>query len=369
MFERSIGALLLAIGGLLSIAVGSEIAARPYGDTALVRILRSDAPSTYRSLDDLDGLSGLAVACIIAGALLLLGRQAWRAGRAGRIGVGLFAVASASLLVASVIGPFPLRPIGLLCLAAGHLGLGLAALRSRLLPRAAALPFTAAGPLLLLFNSEDDRALMLVVVGLIWSWVALEGSRALFGASVVGAAAALAGGLLFLLATQVASASAAFPISALLFGVAAAAAYRAYAGPRARLRRIGVPFSLAAGTMAMTGHVIAGILPWEHPLAYAGWFLFVVGVVSVSAGLLVLGVVTRTAILIAIPLLPVIYLAAGLALKLAVGWWISDPGLQALGEIGAALTIGAGWVILGVAMIGDFARERSQAPSGDRAAS
>ncbi len=175
-----LGALLLAAGGLLSISVALAIAATPYGDTALVRFLRpgevlATVPRPPHDLNPMIGL--LAIPSAISGALLLLGGPSRRSGRPGQLGVGLLAIAFVGFLGAYAVYTFPFVPIGFFGLLLGNALIGVAALRGGFLPRAEALLLIAVGVLLLFFNSEDDRALVFVPVGVIWIWVAFQGFR------------------------------------------------------------------------------------------------------------------------------------------------------------------------------------------------
>lgn len=170
-------------------------------------------------------------------------------------------------------------------------------------------------------------------------------------ARAVAGFAGLLGGAAFI-ASVVSDAldTATFPLSVLLFGVAATGAYQVYA-PSARARRLGGAILLGIGVVGAAAYLAAIASPEEAPLAYVGWLMFLVCAVAVSAGVLVLGVIARRRELILLGMLPVLYLGAVIVVKLALGWWITDQTLQAIGEWSAAAAIGGGWMILGAVLL------------------
>lgn len=81
------------------------------------------------------------------------------------------------------------------------------------------------------------------------------------------------------------------------------------------------------------------------------WFTFITCAVAVSGGVLILGIIAPRRELVALGLVPVLYFVAVIAVKLALGWWITDETLQAIGEWSAAATIGGGWMVLGLVLL------------------
>lgn len=176
---RALGGLALIAGGALWIWAAIALAAKPYGDTAVLRILRPTEPlsATYRSGDDLVAIFALAVIFTLAGLGMLHARAAWASGRPGQAAVVLLAmgalvIAPFSDALASV--PLPLFLLGLVSWIFGMLALAIAALRQDVLPRSAAYMLIVALALVFFSNTEDDRALLLASQAPVWIWLGLR---------------------------------------------------------------------------------------------------------------------------------------------------------------------------------------------------
>ena len=169
---RVLGSLALIVGGLAWIAYGVLVNGKTYGDTAGVRLLRPAEPlsSTYRNADDLALYLVAAMVLTLVGLALLYGRATWNAGGWGKASVVLLA------LGVLILAPWPLLVIGFLGFVLGMIALGITALRTGLLPRSVAAMLIVAAILLLSFNTEDDRALLLAAPGAAWIWL---GARSL----------------------------------------------------------------------------------------------------------------------------------------------------------------------------------------------
>ncbi len=169
---RLLGSLALIVGGLAWIAEGMVLAGKRYGDAAVLRLLRPAEPvsSTYRVADDTALYLVAAVVLTLVGLALLYGRATWNAGGWGKASVVLLA------LGVLLFTPWPLLIIGYLGFVLGMIALGIAALRTDVLPRSVAAMLIAAAILLFFLNTEDDRALMLVGPGAAWIWL---GARSL----------------------------------------------------------------------------------------------------------------------------------------------------------------------------------------------
>lgn len=170
MPQRLVGALIVCFGGLAWIWSALGYAAKPYGDTASVRVLRpaERLSTTYRSGDDVWPILFAGIVAILAGLALLYLRRAWREGAWARAATVLLA------LGALVVAPWPLLLVGFFGLVLGLLASGIAGLRTGLFPRAESIAFLVAAVLLLLFNTEDDRALLFIPAGLLWIWLGLR---------------------------------------------------------------------------------------------------------------------------------------------------------------------------------------------------
>lgn len=181
--RRALGGLALIAGGSLWIWAAIALAAKPYGDSAILRLLRPTEPlsATYRSGEDLASASVLALAVIftLAGIGVLYAHAAWASGRWGQAAVVLLAMGLAIALYPAarpLIGEeFPLFVLGFVGWTFGMLALAIAALRHGVLPRSAAyMLIVAAAVLLVLFNTQDDRALFLIVQAALWIWLGLR---------------------------------------------------------------------------------------------------------------------------------------------------------------------------------------------------
>jgi len=111
-----------------------------------------------------------AVLLTLVALALLYGRATWNAGGWGKAAVVLLA------LGVLLLAPWPLLVIGGLGFVLGMITLGITALRTDLLPRSVAPMVIAAAILVLFFNTEDDRVLLLVAPGAAWIWL---GARSL----------------------------------------------------------------------------------------------------------------------------------------------------------------------------------------------
>ena len=177
--SRALGGLALIAGGALWIWAAIALAAKPYGDTAGVRLLRPTEPlsATYRSGDDLASIFALAVIFTLAGLALLYARAAWASGRSSQAAVVLLAMGVlviAPFLEALASVPLPLFLFGLVSWIFGMLALAIAALRHDVLPRSAAYMLIVALALLFFSNTEDDRALLLASQAPVWIWLGLR---------------------------------------------------------------------------------------------------------------------------------------------------------------------------------------------------
>lgn len=181
--RRALGGLALIAGGVLWIWAALALAAKPYGDSAIVRLLRPTEPlsATYRVGDDLVTAFVLALAVIVtlAGLGVLYGRAAWTSGRSGRAAVALLAMGLAIALYPAarpLIGDeFPLFVLGFVGWTFGMIALAIAALRHQVLPRSAAyMLIVAAAVQLVLSNFQDDRVLFLSGQAAVWIWLGLR---------------------------------------------------------------------------------------------------------------------------------------------------------------------------------------------------
>lgn len=181
--RRALGGLALVAGGVLWISAALALAAKPYGDTAILRVLRPTEPlsATYRIADDLASASIWALAAVLtlAGFAILHARAAWASGRWGQAAVVLLAMGLAIAVYPAarpLIGEeLPLFLLGFLGWALGMLALAIAALRHKVLPRSAAyMLIVAAAVLIVLFNAQDDRALFLIAQAAVWIWLGLR---------------------------------------------------------------------------------------------------------------------------------------------------------------------------------------------------
>ena len=169
------GGLAIILAGVLWMAFALVLSSRPEGCVGAA----CDLPGrTYRTWGP------LAPALFIAAALLLIGGMVavvWnrpRFGMLGRVGLLLSAVGGALIASGTAIqalffnGDFPLMPFfvipGWLALIMGFLLLGIALLRSRVVPRWAGGLLLLSALVLLGFNDQDVRVLLAVPLGLSW---------------------------------------------------------------------------------------------------------------------------------------------------------------------------------------------------------
>jgi hypothetical protein len=141
----------------------------------------------------------------------------------------------------------------------------------------------------------------------------------------------------------------------LLFG-ASVVALTGLEGARpsvARRLRIAAIVLAAASSL---GLVTTEIVLTESAIAYAGWLVFVGGLIGLSALVLAFGIAHLRPssvrgiawLAIVVSLAPLAFAGIGLAYKVITGWWVTDPGLIRIGEVVAALSIGGGWLLLGL---------------------
>jgi hypothetical protein len=122
-----------------------------------------------------------------------------------------------------------------------------------------------------------------------------------------------------------------------------------------RLRALAIAAALGSA-LAYLGSVLVGD---ESGLAYAGWLAFVGGLIALSVIALAFGIahVRRVGLrgiawlAIIASLAPVVVAGIGLVYKSLTGWWVTDPELIRIGEVAAAVSIGGGWLVLGVGIV------------------
>jgi len=161
------GGLAAMLGGLLLAAAAVLMAFRPPGVPG----------GPHQAADDLLLATLLAVVLIVGGVAGLHLRQA---GRAGAQGTRAFAIAVggvATAVLGAVMGAIGLPiawgvfVLGFYTACIGSTQLGLAALRTEVVPRPAALLLAVSSFALMAFNTEDVRALLAVPFGVAWAWL------------------------------------------------------------------------------------------------------------------------------------------------------------------------------------------------------
>ena len=132
-----------------------------------------------------------------------------------------------------------------------------------------------------------------------------------------------------------------------------------YEGGSSRLDRLAVYVAGAVAVLATAAYG-AGVLLFggESTIGYITWLVFILGILALLALVLAYGArhrrdardrgVARAALVLSG--VPFAFLVLILAYKVATGWWVTDPGLVAFGSIGAALLVGGGWLLLGLAI-------------------
>ncbi|MDQ2912742.1 MAG: hypothetical protein M3T56_05740 [Chloroflexota bacterium] len=177
---RLLGSLALAIGGVAWVGYALALSGERYGDAAGVRLLRpaESLSSTYRGGADAAPYLAAAVVLTLVGFALLYGRAAWLAGSWGKASVVMLAL-GALVLVMLLVPSVPLF-VGWPFYLLGMLALGIASLRTGVLPRSAAWMLIGAAIVLFFFNTEDDRALLAIAPGLAWATL---GARSLMSAA------------------------------------------------------------------------------------------------------------------------------------------------------------------------------------------
>ena len=119
-----------------------------------------------------------------------------------------------------------------------------------------------------------------------------------------------------------------------------------------RLRIAAIMVAMVSSLGLLTSEIVAT----ESSFAYAGWLVFVIGLIGLSALVLGFGLAhaRRTGVrgiawlAIVVSLAPLAFAGIGFAYKALTGWWVTDPGLIRIGEVVAALSIGGGWLLLGL---------------------
>lgn len=164
------------LGGVLWIAAALFHASKPrgcVGDECAFRPMRESGP-----VDAILMLASLAFVAFGVWGVVMLARRMERFGVLGKTGIVLGAVGVVVLVVASLVqavffdGDFPLMPYlvipGALALIAGIFTLGVAILRSRVLPRWAAALLVAGALAMLGFNEQTGAVFMAIPLGIAW---------------------------------------------------------------------------------------------------------------------------------------------------------------------------------------------------------
>ena len=170
------GGLAAMVGGALWVIATLIHASKPRGCIA--------AECASRPMRETGALGGiltlLSVLLLAAGAagLLTLVRSGGRFGRTGKAGAVIGAVGAALLVISGLIqalffgGDFPLMPYfvvpGLLALVAGFLLVGIAILRSGVLPRWVAVLVIVGALAMLVANEQTARVLLMIPFGVAW---------------------------------------------------------------------------------------------------------------------------------------------------------------------------------------------------------
>lgn len=179
----------------------------------------------------------------------------------------------------------------------------------------------------------------------------------------IGGAAALVGGAVWLAAFGTDAIDRSIGLDAvlwsfpLLFGLATVALHVG-AGSPMPADRIGAGAAIVVALVASVVYVATLLLAATAELEYAGWLVFILGIALLLVAVLVYGLrhVRRpeqrriAAAAIVASILPVGFIAMMFVYKLLTGWWVTDPGLIQLGSTGAALLVGGGWLLLGIAL-------------------
>lgn len=161
------------LGGALWVVATLIHAAKPrgcVGEECAIRPMRQSS-----AVDGVLMLTSLILMAVAIWGVVGLARRSGRFGRAGRIGTALAAAGVAVLVLSAVVqgvlyrGDFPLMPYfvipGVGLLVAGVATLGIAVLRSRVLPRWAAGLLVVGAVSLLFFNEQTDAVLLAVPLG------------------------------------------------------------------------------------------------------------------------------------------------------------------------------------------------------------
>ena len=133
----------------------------------------------YRDDSGIGPFIAAALLCIGIGLVGIYLRQGGRGGRLGALGVALGVGGDAVLLAGSVLllalDDFPAAPLvvipAFLALLAGALLSGVALLRTRVLPRPAAVALVAGSLAFLAFDSESARTWFALPFGAAWVWL------------------------------------------------------------------------------------------------------------------------------------------------------------------------------------------------------
>jgi hypothetical protein len=163
--------VLAMVGGGLLVLLAISTASMPRGCIAEECAYRPMRESTF------GGGAGLALLLIAAGAvsLVILARRTGRFGRLGWAGFIVIPVAIGLIIIGVVVlntWDSPLVPVfvisGGLALAIGFLLIGLAVLRARVLPWWAGTLLVVGTLVMLGFNDQNWRALLVIPFGVAW---------------------------------------------------------------------------------------------------------------------------------------------------------------------------------------------------------
>ena len=168
--------LAAVLGGALWIIGAVNHASKPRGCIAEECAFRQMRESG--ALDGILTLLSLLLFAVAVTGLVILARSAGRFGKTGKTGVVLAAAGVALLVIVSLIqsvffgGDFPLMPYfvipSLLAMVAGLVLLGVAILRSRVLPRWTAALLIIGALAMLGVNEQTSRVLLTIPLGVAW---------------------------------------------------------------------------------------------------------------------------------------------------------------------------------------------------------
>ena len=148
----------------------------------------------------------------------------------------------------------------------------------------------------------------------------------------------------------------------LLFAAGVVGLYAGHARVPGRLRGVGIVMALVAGTLSVAGLIGGAALDVvSEALAYAGWLVFLLGILILFGDLVLFGAAAIKAdaplrwrvVPVVVGLLPIIFLGGIMLYKAHSGWWVTDESLIRFGEVGAPVVIGGGWSVLGYMLCSD----------------